>query len=198
MEPLTLLVVSTLISVVIAALVLWLGTSWIGTRLKSEVQHEYDQKLVAQRAHWEARDEAERARILGPERQRVTEVLVELCARWVGIGECITECGITKRGSVERSRFAYRDTFTKELAYFDDYFRPRRAFLDEATAEEVTRTVSRMRAAERELSGTLRDEENVDAAGAMKEIAKTFELMSEQAAAVADLLESKCRAALHS
>ena len=179
MEPLTMLVVSTLISVLIAVLVLWLGCSWLATRLKAEIQHEYDQNLLAQRSHWEARDEAERVRALGPERQRVTEVLVELCSRWVGIGDCITACGMIKRGSVERSRFGYRDTFKKELAYFDDYFRPRRAFLDETTAAEVTSTVARMRAGERELSGTLRDEENVDATGAVREITKTFEVMSE-------------------
>ncbi|MFT5048825.1 MAG: hypothetical protein ACI8QZ_000212 [Chlamydiales bacterium] len=196
MEPLSMLVASTLISVLIAALVLWLGCSWIGTRLKAELEHEYDQKLVAQRAHWEARDEAERVRLLGPERERVTEVVVELCARWVGIADCITECGITKLGSVERSRFAYRDTFRKEMSYFDDYFRPRRAFLDEATAAEITATVARMRAEERELSGTLRDEENVDAAGAKREITKTFEVMSEQAVGIAELLEARCRAAL--
>jgi hypothetical protein len=195
MEPLTVLLASTLISLIIAGAVLWLATSWIGTRLRDGIQAEYDQKLAAQRARWEALQEVERRELLGPERTRKNDVLLELCARWVSICDCIAECGLTRRRSIEHARFAYRETFRRELAWFDDYFRPRRAFLDAEAAGRVAQMVERLRSEERELTGTLRDE-NVDDAEAHRAIVKTFDAMSTESAAIAELFEETCRAAL--
>lgn len=195
MDPLVLLA-STFISVLVSGIVLWLGTSWIATRLKSDVQQEYDQKLAAQRARWEALQEVERHQQMAPERSRVVETLLELCARWSGICDCIAECGLTRRETIARTRFGYRDTFRREVDYFDDYFRPRRAFLDEGAAGQVTQMVDRLRSAERELTGTLRDE-NVDDGEAHRAILKAFESMSEESARILELLETESRAALH-
>ena len=197
MDPLVLLLACTFISVIVALAVLWLGTSWMGTRLRADVQQEYDQKLAAQRARWEALQEVERHRLLGPERTRVTDVVLELCSRWVGICDCIAECGLTRRNSVEHARFAYRDSFRRELDYFDNYFRPRRAFLSADSAKQISEMVERLRSEERELTGTLRDE-NVDDAEAHRAILKTFEAMSRESGEIAQMLEGTCRKALQS
>ena len=122
-------------------------------------------------------------------------MLLELCARWIGICDCIAECGLIRRRSIEHARFAYRDTFRRELAYFDNYFRPRRAYMDAGDAGRVAEMVARLRSEERELTGTLRDD-NVDDAEAHRAIVKTFDAMSKESAAIADLLETKCRTAL--
>ena len=142
------IVASVLSSAVVSVLVVWLLREWIGVRLKSSIEHEYDRKLEEIRNEYskelarlnsalqESIDfKATRFRFVY---ERKISALCEGFGRLVRLEKSLVEY-VGYFGAIRGpEREESRKQFAKSLEDFEEFFVPNRIFFPSSLAERIT------------------------------------------------------------
>jgi hypothetical protein len=143
------IVTSVISSVAVSSLVVWLLREWIGVRLKSSIEHEYNRKLEEIRNEYskelarlnsalqESIDfKATRFRFVY-ERKKIAALcdgFGRLAKLEKSLGEYVSYCGAIRGSEREESR----KRFAKALDDFEEFFVPNRIFFPGSLSERTT------------------------------------------------------------
>ena len=148
---LDIIVTAIMSSTVVTGLLLWLTKSWIAERLQNSIRHEYDQKLESHKSQlkYEADSELEKikaelqieaakrniqfSKIFEEIANTVVEVYLKLVVFMEAVGSYVSIIDWTGEPSKEEKRKLASEKMNEFLAYY----KSRKIYLPEATAEKV-------------------------------------------------------------
>lgn len=145
------IITSIMSSGVVAGILIWLTKSWISERIQNSIRHEYDQKLESHKAQlkYEADTELEKIRaelqIEAAKRniqfskifEEIANTVVEVYSRLVVLKDAVGSYVSITGWSGEPPKEEKRKIVSEKLNEFLSYYKARKIYLPEATAEKV-------------------------------------------------------------
>ena len=142
---------SGVVSAAVTALLIFFVKTWISERIKSAIQHEYDQKLEAYKAQLKAESDsvieklksqlqisaAERSIKLTKVFEQQADTIAESYAKLVALLAAFQEYTAPMEYRYTPSKAERRRKFSEKLKAFLEYYEPRKIFLPNGTQSKI-------------------------------------------------------------